>query len=187
MSSLTSKQSRQLEDLFFAKRDAVLVEKQKQLQKMEHTRQALSKVSGITNPGVLHKLMDLNVSPEVLASIAVVPLIEVAWADGKVHDSERQAILQGAADVGWGKGSIDYVLIDEWLKHRPPAKLLRAWVHCVEEICASLPDKEREALKKSLLARATDVARAAGGLLGLTSPISWAERQMIRELDGAFE
>lgn len=187
MDDMMNSRSRQLEDLFFMKRDALLIEKQKELQKMEHTRQALSEVSGVTNPAVLQKLVDLEVSPEMLASIAVVPLIEVAWVDGEIQEEERKAILRGASDVGWDKGSVDYVLIDEWLKHRPPPKLLRAWVHLVEGLCEKLPDKERKALKESLISRATAVAEAAGGFLGLTSPVSRTERDMLRRLEDAFE
>ena len=116
---------RTLEDAFFRKRDAILAEQFHKLEKMKETKQALQKVSGITDEKVLDKLVALNVRPETLASLAMVPLVEIAWADGSIADEEREAILKAAAQNGFAKGSIDYALIEGWLARRPPARHAR--------------------------------------------------------------
>ena len=45
---------------------------------------------------------------------------------------------------------------------------------------------EREALRAGLMGRARRVAEAAGGFLGLTSPVSKAEARMLDTLEHAF-
>jgi uncharacterized membrane protein YebE (DUF533 family) len=53
-------------------------------------------------------------TPELLATLVVVPLVEIAWADGHVHDNEKDAILSAADAIGVGKGSIDYDLLERY-------------------------------------------------------------------------
>ncbi len=177
---------RALEDRFFMEQDRILVEKQRELQQLEETRQALSSVSGITNTAVLQKLIDLKIRPEILASLAVVPLVEVAWADGRIEDKERAAIMEASAQGGLIKGSPDYQILDRWLSHRPEPSLLEAWTHYVQGLCEQMAPEEREGLRRDLIDRARRVAAAAGSFLGLTSPISQAEQRMLDQLDAAF-
>ncbi|MBF0216103.1 MAG: hypothetical protein HQL30_03800, partial [Candidatus Omnitrophica bacterium] len=92
---------RTMEDAFFRKRDEELIAQQKKIEKMKKTRSMLSEISGIQDQGVLDKFIELDISPEVLASIAVVPLVEVAWADGHVDEQEHKAVLEAAAASGF--------------------------------------------------------------------------------------
>jgi hypothetical protein len=178
---------RELEDEFFARQDAVLIAKLRELEQMEHTQKALSEVSGISNPHILKRLVELDIHPELLASLAVLPLVEVAWADGEVHAKERDAILRSVTSTGFSRGSVDYALLEEWLKQRPPPRLLEAWVHYVQGLSAQLTDKERTEFRNDLLARARTVAEAAGGFLGLTSRVSSEERAIIARMEAAFD
>ncbi|RPJ84886.1 MAG: hypothetical protein EHM13_02805 [Acidobacteria bacterium] len=183
---LLGNRARTLEDRFFLEQDRVLMEKHRELKKMEETRLALASVSGITNQGVLQRLVDLNVQAETLASLAVVPLVEVAWADGRVEDKEREAIMRASAETGIREGSPDYQLLDRWLAHRPGPDLLEAWRHYIEGLCELLKPEERESLRADLVDRAKRVAEAAGGFLGLTSKISDSERRVLEALEEAF-
>ena len=177
---------RMLEDRFFLEQDRILVEKLRELRKVEETRQALSAVSGITNEAVLQKLIDLKVHAETVASLAVVPLVEIAWADGKIDEKERAAIMEASAQGGLAKGSPDSQILERWLSHRPGPELLEAWTHYVKGLCEALGPEEQEALRRGLLDRARRVAEAAGGFLGLTSGISKAEQRVLDQLEQAF-
>jgi hypothetical protein len=177
---------RALEDRFFKEQDRILVEKQRELRQMEETKQALTAVSGITNAAVLQKLIDLKIRPEILASLAVVPLVEVAWADGRIEDKERAAIMEASAKGGLVKGSPDYQILERWLARKPEPALLEAWTHYVQGLCEQMGPEEREVLRRDLIDRARRVAVAAGGFLGLTSGISKAEQKMLDDLDAAF-
>jgi len=176
-----------LEDAFFLKRDTELIARMQEIKKREQTRKTLSEVSGITNEKILDKLLDLDVKPETVASLAIVPLVEVAWADGHVDEKEMTAILEGAQAVVIAPGSPAYHLLERWLAHKPGPALFEAWTHYVRGLCEGMTAKERQALKDDLLLRARDVAMASGGFLGLTSRISEKEKKAITRLEAAFE
>jgi hypothetical protein len=178
---------RTLEDAFFRKRDAILIEQFHKLEKMKETKQALQKVSGITDEKVLDKLVALNIRPETLASLAMVPLVEIAWADGSLTGEERDAILKAAVKSGFAKGSIDYVLIENWLSRRPPDSLLEAWTHYIEGLCANLNKIQIAHIRDEMIDHGRDIAEASGGFLGLGSKISKAEQAMIDRLKAAFD
>lgn len=178
---------RTLEDAFFRKRDAILIEQYHAMEKMKNSKSALRKVSGITRDDVLDKLVSLDVRPETLASLAMVPLVEVAWADGSIQAGEREAILKAAVKNGLNRGSVGYALIESWLARRPPDRLLEAWTHYIQGLCANLNKGQIAGLRTDLVGHARDIARASGGFLGLGNKISTAEQAMIDRLKAAFD
>jgi hypothetical protein len=186
MDPITAQFASQLEDQFFARQDAVLIEQFHKLEAMERTQRVLAEVSGITDERVLRHLVDLGLSPDLLATLALVPLVEVAWADGEVQEAERKAILEGAASAGMVRGAVDYVLLEQWLKQRPPEALLDAWLHYVRALRQDLTPEESWKIKQQFMSRARTVAEAAGGLLGLFA-ISKEEQAMLDRMTKAFE
>ena len=175
-----------LEEAFFYEKDSVLIENLKKIRRMEETKEALSEVSGIRNDAVLQKLVDLEVRPETLASLSVVPLVEVAWADGKIDEAEKDAVKRAAKQVLPDDAAIDLALIDRWLDVKPPDSMLEAWIHYIEGLSEALSDQERADLKECLIGQARAVAEASGGFLGLTSKISATERAMLDKMGAAF-
>ena len=187
MDAFLDQYAHRLEDEFFAKKDAVLIAQLRKLEQMERTQKALAEVSGITDETVLKHLVDLGVHPDLLATLAMVPLVEVAWADGEVQEDECNAILEGAASAGMARGSVDYVLLQQWLAQRPPKKMLDAWIHYIQGLKQALTPEEVMAVKDQFMTRARRVAEATGGFLGLTSKISKAEQAMLDKMASAFE
>jgi len=175
-----------LEEAFFYEKDNVLIENLKKMRRMEKTKQALSEVSGIRNEAVLQKLVQLDVRPETLASLSVVPLVEVAWADGKIDEAEKDAVEKAAEQVLPDNAAIDLALIHRWLQVKPPDSMLTAWIHYIEGLREALSEKERADLKESLIGQARAVAEASGGFLGLTSKISAPEQAMLDKMSAAF-
>jgi hypothetical protein len=136
------------------------------------SRAALEKASGITNQAILEKLLELNVHAETVAALALVPLIQVVWADGHLDDKEREAVLSAAQSSGLTQGTVEYDLLEGWLSRQPDRNLLAAWQGYIEGLCEQLNEEERESLKNEWMGRARAVAEASGGILGLGSKIS---------------
>jgi hypothetical protein len=180
-----SRGARSLEDRFFFNEDKKLREKQALLERMKETKEALREASGITDDAVLQKLVELNVRPDTLTSLSLVPLIEIAWADGKVAREEKEAILFAVEKFGWAKESIDYAVLERWLDRRPDEGLLDAWVQYIKNICAKMTAEEVAHFKNEIMDHAIAVARAHGGFLGIGS-ISEQERKMLAVLESAF-
>lgn len=175
-----------LEDEFFRREDQRLIQKLDQIRAAQANREALAKAAGISNPDVVEKLLQLGVQAETVAALALVPLVEVAWADGELDRKERAAILERARESGLAAGSVEYALLDAWLDRRPDPKLLAAWTHLVRGVSEELGREESARLKADLLDRARAVATASGGVLGIGSKVSSAEAAILRQLEGAF-
>ncbi len=177
--------ARALEESFFLEQDRVLVEKLRALRRLAETREALAAASGIASAAVLDRLVQLEVKPEIVAALAAVPLVEVAWADGRIEAAERAAILAHADAQGLTPGSLERELLERWLTHRPEPRLLEAWRTYVQGLCERLEPAERAALREELLRRTRATAEAAGGLLGM-GRISAAERRVLDALAASF-
>ena len=176
-----------LEDEFFHRHDKALLKKLGEMQQLQVTRDALARASGIKSEAVLNKLVDLGIHAETVAALSIVPLVEVAWADGKLDDREKAAVLQGATQSGVTPGSTAYELLERWLTKPPEPKLLTAWSHLVEGLVESMSPAEAGALRSGLLDRARAVAAASGGFLGMGSKVSEAEEQILKKLEAGFQ
>ncbi len=174
---------RSLEDEFFRREDQRLLQRLSELKAAETTREALAKASGITTPAVLDQLVQLGIRAETLAALSVVPLVEVAWADGELDAKERRAIVE-RADVP--RDSTAGALLEAWLDRRPDAKLMTAWTQTVRAMRDQLGPEEVARLRASLLDRARAVAAASGGMFGIGSKVSKAEAEMLARLEAAF-
>jgi len=177
---------RSLEEEFFHREDQRLIARLRGLKAAETAREALVKATGITSPTVLNKLMDLGIQPETVAALSIVPLVEVAWADGSLDDKERRAVLAGARESGFAPDSVEHALLEAWLDRRPEPKLFIAWTHLVQGMCEQLGPEEIAKLRSGLLDRAGAVARASGGVFGLGSKLSSTEAAMLTRLEEAF-
>jgi hypothetical protein len=88
--------ARALEDAFFTKENARLLEQLKEKQK----REALREVVQIKDETFLDRLIELGIGPETVLALTLVPLIAVAWADGTLDGRERDAIIKAAEEKG---------------------------------------------------------------------------------------
>lgn len=185
--SFNGNTSEKLDDLFFRKEDQKLIDQLKALKKLKETKEALSEVSGIKNEHILQKLVELQVRPETLASLSLIPLVEVAWADGNVDTKEKELVLSCAIKMGFPKGGPDYKILSQWMTHRPSVELLDAWIHYIQGLCEKLTGEEKGELKKELIENTRSVAMASGGFLGLGNKISKSESAILEKLENAFK
>jgi hypothetical protein len=175
-----------LVDAFFYEQDQQLRKAfRERLQKMDRRAQ-LAQVSGIHDEAVLDRFIELDLSPETLAAIEVVPLVFIAWADGKVQAEEREAIIAAAKAAGIEPQDGRYPLLEHWLNKRPSAAMLDAWRHYITGLCQRLDRQEIEKLKHDVLDLARTVAQAAGGFLGFGNKIAAAESAVLSDLEQAF-
>ena len=167
-----------LEEAFFARENAEAI---RRLHPAEGG-QAPASGTGIRDQAVLDRLAAHGIGPNALTALSLAPLVLVAWADGGPQPEERQAVLAAADGAGIPAGSPAHKLLDHWLAQHPPADLLATWSDYVR----ALSPEARIALHKDVMARAHQVAEAAGGFLGLVSKVSPTEQAMLKRLEDAF-
>jgi len=185
-SGVLGDRSKALEDEFFRKQNQRLAAELRLKRLTENAKAEMGRVSGIRDEAVLDKLVELGIGGDTLAAMTLVPLVEVAWADGEMDPKERAAIVKGAEEQGIEVGTPSHAMLEDWLDHRPPPRLLAAWREYVGALCDEMLPAQRKALKRDVLSRARAVAEAAGGFLGLGSKVSLEEEQVYQVLETAF-
>ncbi len=177
---------RALEDNFFREKDRQLLEQLRRELSNKQERAALASASGIEEEAVLNALVENHVTAESLSSLSIVPLVAVAWADGRLEPTERDAILRATESVGIDHDGISYKLIESWLQNEPPADLLNSWELYVSELKNNMDDESFHQLGKTVVGRAREIAAASGGILGF-GKTSGSEARLIERLQNAFK
>lgn len=177
---------RGLEEEYFRKREAELVEKLRQRHAADATRQQLSEQAGVADTEILQDLQELGYTPETVSLLYLVPLVEVAWAEGGVSDRERELIVEAARARGIEAGSTADALLTEWLTTEPSEQVFERNLRVIRAILAARPEAEREASRSDLLSTATAVAEASGGVLGFRA-VSPEERALLARISQELE
>lgn len=134
-------------------------------------------------------LAQLEVPRDSYRIVVLLPLVYVAWADGKVHSAERSLILRIARE----QGLLDHggeAVLERWLDERPAKSQLRTDLALLNEL-SRREDSDARNLGaddlQMLLAWCQDVADAAGGLLGLRTPRHSGELDALKTIAAALD
>ena len=73
MSDSLHDRGRAIEDVFFTARDQDLIQKLKQEMAASEARDAMTTASGINDAAVLDSLIECGITPESMASVALIP------------------------------------------------------------------------------------------------------------------
>jgi hypothetical protein len=159
--------ARALEEAFFARENARLLERLREKAAREKRREELRRVIRNADDALLDHLSELGVGPETALAVVLVPLAVVAWADGSIDARERRAIVTAAEERGFAPGSTGHALIESWLETKPGPELIETWRRYVRAIWGELSAGECDDLRRRVLGFARSVAESAGGFLGL--------------------
>ena len=178
--------ARTLEEAFFAKENARLLQQMRERARQQERRAAMREVVRVDDEALIDHLIALGLEPETVLALQLVPLAANAWADGQIEPRERDAVLKASAAQGVAPDSVAGQMLGNWLVQRPGAELIEAWKRQMRALWPSLSPKERSEIRASALERARSVAEAAGGFLGLTSRISAQEKAVLDDLAQAL-
>jgi hypothetical protein len=168
------------EDAYFKQKEAELIAELRRKAERERTRTARPDESGVDDE-ILKTLQDLGFTREVLAILHLVPLVQVAWADGRVSEAERKKIIEVAGLRGVVPGAPEYDALDQLLARRPSEETFETIWRVLRALYASWPEEKRKTIGGSLPAYATEVASVSGGLLGFRS-ISAEESDVLQRV-----
>ena len=134
-------------------------------------------------------LAELKIPREAYRVIMLMPLVYVAWADGKIQTQERKLIMSIAEDRGLldhgGRGCLE-----RWLAQAPTVEQLKSHLAILNELARSHgnPGGDFDAdTEQLMIAWCQDVADAAGGLLGLRSARHDAEHAALKTIAAAVD
>ena len=75
--------ARKLEDAFFAKENARLLQQMRERTRQQERRAAMREVVRVNDDALIDRLIGLGLEPETMLALQLVPLAAVAWADGR--------------------------------------------------------------------------------------------------------
>jgi len=180
---------RGLEEDFFRKSDAKLIEKMRDKARLDEIVSELAKVLQVENPELLRRVMDLGIDMSTGPALILAPLVQVAWAEGKVTDKERETVLRLAATRGVEKGSPAGAQLLAWLDRRPHDAVFHAAIEVIKAGLSHLPSNEREERIGGIVQACREVSEASGGIakaLGVGSGVSTEEQSMLDVVTAAL-
>ena len=173
-------------EAYFDQQDRELIEKMRQKLAAQEREVELAAATGITDKMILSDLGKADADIGAIAALGLIPLVEVAWADGRISPGESTAALKAAASMGVPEGSQAYALLEKWLANRPSHGAVAAWREYVKALAKTWGLDKTRHIRRAIIGRATSVAQSAGGILGLGAKVSAKEQAVLDELDSAF-
>ena len=184
--SIFERRERAYEAEYFSRKDADLIDKLKAVFHKKIDKQSIREATGVTDERVLDRLVELNLNGELMAAFNLLPLVEVAWADGEVDDREVRAVLSAAEQHGCPPGSNAYTLLETRLREGPVKEARKVWFLYAETLKNTLSPQQLAEFRKDLVETCLQVAETSGGLLNLVFKVSANERQIIEAIERAL-
>jgi hypothetical protein len=107
-----------LEEAFFAKENAKLLDQMRARAERAQQRELLRRIVAIDDDAFLDRLINMGIGPERAMVLRLTPLVFVAWADGHVDEREREAIVRAAAEQGIVAEEMARQVLGDWLERR---------------------------------------------------------------------
>jgi tellurite resistance protein len=174
------------EEFFHKKNQDLIVRLRHQLSTAE-TARALETTTGVHDPELMSWLAELGITPDNAAVLHLVPLFQVAWADGAIQPAERELLEKAAAETGIMAGTPAHAAFLELLKAPPSRGYYDAALIYTRLVLSALPEAESSAARENLQSLAGQMARAAGGLFGIFSKVAEEERAALRQISAQLE
>ena len=175
-----AERGRSLEDDYFRKKDRELIERMKQASQADQSRRELGQRTGLTDPELLKDLEDLGFTPDTIALLPMVPVIQMAWAEGGITPAERTLIADLARQRGMAQGSAADRQLQEWMDTRPDASVFSRATRLIRAILDSGQDPGMMSAEE-VVKQAEKIAHASGGILGLAR-VSSEEKAILASL-----
>lgn len=172
--------ARSREDEYFWKKDQELVEKMRRAAEVDRSKRDMGAKAGFTDPELIRELDALGFTADTVVLLPLMPLVQVAWAEGGVSDSERQLIVKLARSRGIEPGSAADRQLSGWLASRPDAEVFERATRLIRAMLAA-PTAQAGLSGADLVKYCEDIAAASGGILGI-GRISAEERALLSRI-----
>ncbi len=175
------------EDDYFRKKDRELIEKMRQAAAADRTASELRSKTGLSDPALLKGLQDLGFTPDTIAVLPLVPIVQIAWAEGGVSQAERDLIVTFARGRGIAAGTPADALLNDWMARQPSDAVFARAAGLVRAMLdAGGASGGASWSADELIHYAENIAAASGGLFGL-GKVSSDERETLAKITAALK
>jgi hypothetical protein len=175
-----AERGRALEDEYFRKRDRELLEKMRSATAAEEAKAGLSAKTGLTDPVLVQQLQELGFTPDTVVLLPLVPLVQMAWAEGGVTASERALVLKLARSRGIAEGSAADQQLLGWLETRPSDTVFAQATRLIAAMLDASPAAAGMTADE-LVRYCESIAEASGGFFGINR-VGSDEKQILASI-----
>jgi len=134
---------------------------------------------------LLRELQFLGIDETTVELLALLPLIQVAWADGEVQEQERELILD-LATSRYHLGAEARTMLQNWLTHAPSEQYVARGRTALLALAHEREDFDIDSSKlDDVVEFSKAVAAASGGFLGFRS-VDAEESSVLEEIAEAL-
>lgn len=169
------------EEDYFRKQDQELIDKMRRAAAAAQSRQELGDKTGLHDPELLNDLEALGFAPDTVALLPLVPLVQVAWAEGGVSGAERSQIVALARARGILEGSAADIQLSDWLSSRPREHVFTGATRLIRAMLAAGSSETHDLTADDLVKYCESIAAASGGVLGI-GKVSAEERSALAQI-----
>ena len=169
------------EEGYFRQKDAELLDALRAKMAHETTAEAIKSETQVDNDALLIRLAELGITVDTIRVLHLIPLLDVAWADGEIQEVGHQLLLEAAEATGVTSGDAR-TLFEGMLETAPKAELVEAAVDFIAHLLDVLPEADATVARDNLLGLSWKVADACGGVFGLWGRVEAGEREALRRI-----
>ena len=182
MSDAMQERGRALEEEYFRRKDKELVEKIRRAAEAKTQQEALGKATGLSDPAVLDELRALGFAPETVSLLPLVPMLQVAWAEGGITPAERDQLVKFAAARGIEPGSVASEQLIQWMVERPSDEIFAGAGRLIAAMLASGATPVANLSADELVKYCESIASASGGVFGVFGRVSAEEKALLSSI-----
>jgi hypothetical protein len=173
---------RENEEEYFRKQDQELIAKLRTASAAERTRRELDAATGLHDLELLKDVERLGFTAETASLLPLIPVLQVAWAEGDVTSAERALILDLARHRGIDPDSPAGRQLGLWLEHAPAPSVFTGAMRLIEAMLEAGATGAAAVSADDLVKYCESIAHASGGILGIGA-VSSAERRVLEQVE----
>jgi hypothetical protein len=174
------------EDDYFRKKDRELVEKMRAAAAADRAKSELSARTGLNDPALLAELAALGFTPETVSVLPLVPIVEMAWAEGGISEAERRLLVTLARGRGIAEGSPADLQLADWLARQPSPAVFERATRLIRAMLDTGSHADGTLTADELIKYSESIAAASGGILGF-GKVSAEERATLAKIVAALK
>ena len=151
-----------------------------------HAKSELSARTGLTDPALIAELGSLGFTPETISVLPLVPIVQMAWAEGGITPAERDLLVSLARGRGIAAGSAADRLLGDWMARRPSDEAFSRATRLIRAMLDTGAAGEGAMSADDVIRYSESIAAASGGLFGI-GKISSEEKATLAQIVSALK
>jgi DNA-binding phage protein len=171
---------------YFLRKDRELVEKMRNAAAADRAKSEMSAKTGLSDPALLKELEALGFTPETISVLPLVPVVEMAWAEGGITPAERTLLVTLARARGIAEGSPADRQLSDWMARQPSPDVFARATRLIRAMLDTGLSEGGKLTADDLIKYSESIAAASGGILGI-GKISSDERATLARIVTALK